>query len=125
MSEHVPEDRLHDLVDQELSDAARVEVEEHLATCATCREEVDALRRLLDSAAALPEEIAPGRDLWPELADRLPMPGNRDSRSTSRSNVEHVAGVCSLAIRLLYRAGAAVSARCRSPAGWSVGGHVL
>ena len=43
----------------------------HLMQCDACRAEEQALRTLLDEAAALPEEIAPPRDLWQNIAPRL------------------------------------------------------
>jgi anti-sigma factor RsiW len=65
------DERLHDLVDGELSDAAVREVTAHLETCAACRDAVAALRSLKAEAAALPGSLAPGRDLWPEIERNL------------------------------------------------------
>src|SRR5262249_59112171 len=58
-------DTLDDYVDGLLSEADFQEVELHLASCAECRHEERLLRALLAQAAALPRELAPGRDLWP------------------------------------------------------------
>jgi hypothetical protein len=63
--------RLDDYVDGSLSPDERGRVEEHLAGCAACREELEALRGLLDSAAGLAREIEPGHDLWPSIEGRL------------------------------------------------------
>ncbi|PYQ53310.1 MAG: hypothetical protein DMF78_09255 [Acidobacteria bacterium] len=64
-------DALDDYVDGLLTEADFQEVELHLATCAECRREERLQRALLAQAAALPREVPPGRDLWPELAARL------------------------------------------------------
>lgn len=64
-------DRLDDLVDGELPEAERREVEAHLASCAPCRQEERRLRSILAEARALPREVAPSRDLWPEIAREI------------------------------------------------------
>ena len=64
-------DRLDDYVDGELSEAEFQEVELHLAGCADCAAEHAFLRELLASAASLPKSMAPARDLWPAIAERL------------------------------------------------------
>jgi predicted anti-sigma-YlaC factor YlaD len=63
--------RLDEYVDGDLDEAAFQEVELHLAGCAECRQQERELRALIAEAAALPREILPARDLWPELAERL------------------------------------------------------
>lgn len=64
-------ERLDDWVANELADAERQEVEFHLAVCAECRAEADALAALLEEVACLPAEVAPGRDLWAGIAARI------------------------------------------------------
>ncbi len=64
-------DRIDDYVDGALDEAAFQEMELHLAGCAECRAEERALRALLAHAAALPDEMAPARDLWPGIEARL------------------------------------------------------
>ena len=71
MSEHLSEERLNGYVDGALEPAARDAAERHLATCATCRSDVEGLQALLAGAAGLPKRIEPARDLWPEIAPRL------------------------------------------------------
>lgn len=66
--------RLDDYVDGLLSEAEFQETELHLAGCDACRREERALRALLAQAAALPREIAPSRDLWPDVERRLGAP---------------------------------------------------
>lgn len=63
--------RLDDHADGVLSPARAAEVERHLAQCADCRAESEALAALLASAAALPPAREPSRDLWPGIAARL------------------------------------------------------
>ena len=63
--------RLDEYVDGDLDEAAFQEIELHLAGCAECRQQERLLRALIAEAAALPEEIRPARDLWPEMAARL------------------------------------------------------
>lgn len=65
------QDRLNDYVDGLLSAPERREVEHHIAECEGCRREVESLRALLANTAALPKEIAPPRDLWPEITARI------------------------------------------------------
>jgi hypothetical protein len=63
--------KLDEYVDGTLPEAQLQEIELHLAGCAACREEEARLRRLLDLASALPQEIRPRRDLWPAITARL------------------------------------------------------
>lgn len=62
---------LDDYVGGELAPRQERDVRRHLMQCDDCRAEETALRALLDEAAALPEEIAPPRDLWQDIAPRL------------------------------------------------------
>jgi hypothetical protein len=71
MSHEVMESRLNDYVDGTLAPAAVHEVEAHLERCAACRDELAALRALLDEAAALSRSIDPPRDLWPDIDARI------------------------------------------------------
>jgi predicted anti-sigma-YlaC factor YlaD len=64
-------DRIDDYVDGELPEAEFQETELHLARCEECRAEERAVRAVVARAAALPREVAPARDLWPEVAVRL------------------------------------------------------
>jgi anti-sigma factor RsiW len=64
-------DRLNDFADGDLPAAEREEVQKHLAACAECSLEVEAIHGLRAQARALPREIAPPRDLWPEIAARI------------------------------------------------------
>jgi predicted anti-sigma-YlaC factor YlaD len=64
-------ERLDEYVDGDLDEAAFQEIELHLGGCAECRGQERRLRALIAEAAALPREILPARDLWPEVAARL------------------------------------------------------
>lgn len=62
---------LDDFVGGELPPREEREVRRHLMACEGCRAEEQALRALLDQAAALADEILPARDLWKDIAPRL------------------------------------------------------
>lgn len=62
---------LDDYVGGELPPREERDVRRHLMQCEHCRAEETALRMLLDEAAALPDSIAPERDLWQAIAPRL------------------------------------------------------
>lgn len=62
---------LDDFVSGELEPREEREVRRHLMQCDGCRAEEQALRALLDQAAALPDEIPPDDDLWQRIAPRL------------------------------------------------------
>lgn len=64
-------DRLDDYVDGSLSEGEFQEVELHIASCAACRDEERHLRLILAQANALPREVAPPRDLWAGIAERI------------------------------------------------------
>ena len=63
-------DRLNDYGDGLLPEDERRTVERHLEGCEECREEVRSLRSLLSDLAALPI-VAPERDLWPDILERI------------------------------------------------------
>jgi Putative zinc-finger len=63
--------RLDEYVDGDLTEAEFQEVELHLGDCPECGQEERQLRAFITEAAALPEEIQPARDLWPDVAARL------------------------------------------------------
>lgn len=65
------DDRLDDYLDGAQSEAEFQELELHLQGCEACREQERRLRSLLAQAAALPRELAPARDLWPDIEKRL------------------------------------------------------
>ena len=66
--------RLDDWLDGALPPSAAAEVEAHLAACDACREDARKLRQLLAHATALPGSVAPPRDLWPGIENRIARP---------------------------------------------------
>ena len=71
MTCHELDERLDDWLDGALPAEAASEVEAHLLSCASCREQERRLRQLLAHAAALPRSLTPPRDLWPGIARRV------------------------------------------------------
>jgi len=62
---------LNDYLDDALPPAERAAVERRLETDAELAAELAELRALLETAAGLPREAAPRRDLWPGIERRL------------------------------------------------------
>ena len=71
---HIPEEELHAYLDQALSRTQAVEIESHLASCARCQAERDAIAGLRDRTTALLGTLAPrgsvARPAWSELRRR-------------------------------------------------------
>ena len=63
-------DRLSEYLDGELDARERGALEAHLAGCAECRADLDALRAVVARAQALPDS-GPASDLWPGVASRI------------------------------------------------------
>lgn len=63
--------RMDDYLDGQLPPAERAAVAAHLAGCATCRQEADALDGLLREARTLPRSLTPPRELWTGIEQRL------------------------------------------------------
>jgi predicted anti-sigma-YlaC factor YlaD len=80
-------DRLNDYVDGALSEAERLDIEEHLVSCSECRQIVDETRALLREARSLRTGISPSRDLWPGIATRIT--GKRVVLMQDRQRVRH------------------------------------
>lgn len=78
-------DRLSDYLDDELPAAERVEVDAHLARCASCREVLAELKAVALRAAALASEaVPPAADLWPGIEGRIHRSGPRVRRAPRR-----------------------------------------
>jgi hypothetical protein len=85
------DDRLAELMEDELDARTRVGFEEHIAGCERCAGLVKDLESIRRDAAALPV-LVPSRDLWPEIEARIQAPvisiepartsGPRRSRNT-------------------------------------------
>lgn len=64
-------DRLDDALAARLDAATAASMADHRAGCDRCRAEHDEVTALILRARQLPKSLAPGRDLWPGIADRL------------------------------------------------------
>jgi hypothetical protein len=82
-------------LDGDLAEAEFQEVELHLGGCPECWQEERALRALIARAEALPEEMWPAQDLWPDLAARLR--GPEGMRLVPRTGLARWMGPMSLA----------------------------
>jgi len=58
-------------LDGELADTEAAAFEAHLESCEECSGEAAALRSLLEEARRLPRQVAPPRDLWLDIEERL------------------------------------------------------
>jgi len=95
MSGHISTERLHDLVDGLVPEAERAALDDHLRSCAMCRDELARLRELVRALGALPRDAVAPTGLWAGIEARiegtapagdasgatvLPFPGARDAR---------------------------------------------
>jgi hypothetical protein len=64
---HIPEDELHAYLDQGLSRSQCVEIESHLAVCASCQGARDGIAALRDRTTALLARLAPPRGFPPDF----------------------------------------------------------
>lgn len=95
-------ERLDDWAGGELPPPERAEVDLHLAGCAECRSEAEALRALLSEVAALPAEITPPRELWSGIAARLEPRGSAEAEaSTGIRRLPHWAMQAAAAVALM------------------------
>jgi hypothetical protein len=69
-------DRLSEYLDDELTPAERLDIDRHLLDCADCRETLDDLARVAAEARNV-DDVAPARDLWPDVRRALLQPGAR------------------------------------------------
>jgi hypothetical protein len=91
--------RLDDYADGSLPEGEFQEVELHLASCAACREQERRLRFILAQARALPHELAPSRDLWGGIAQRIE--AARRGRATWWLGLAAAAALVGLSVSLL------------------------
>ncbi|MBK6422979.1 MAG: zf-HC2 domain-containing protein [Gemmatimonadales bacterium] len=63
---------LDEYLDGTLAAGPRAEVEAHLAACAACRAELEAIGRISTAARALPAALQPPDAVWAGIASRLP-----------------------------------------------------
>ncbi len=64
-------EHLDEYVDGTLQSEQVTSIEQHVATCTSCRRNLDELRSSMKAASDLPREIEPERNLWPQIADRI------------------------------------------------------
>jgi anti-sigma factor RsiW len=108
--------RLDEYVDGDLTEAEFQEVELHLGGCPQCRQQERELRALIAQAAALPEEMRPAQDLWPDIEARLR--GPEGMRLVPRTGLARWMGPMSIAA-------AAAVVVALSAALWTRGGSVI
>ena len=82
---------MNDAVDGDLESDLTERLEVHLASCPECHRRMEDLRSLVTAAANLPGEMEPGRDLWPDVEERLT--GRPSSRKVVRRMVLAVAAL--------------------------------
>ncbi len=93
---------LDEYIDGGLAAEESGEVERHLASCAECAAEVESLLTLRARTRDLPREIAPGRDLWPEIQGRI------QAAPRKVETPERLAGAADGVIDLAARRGRAI-----------------
>ncbi len=64
---HLESELLHDHIDGRLDPAQERRVADHLATCAQCRDDVQALRDLVSRAAGLAPSVPVPEELWSDV----------------------------------------------------------
>jgi len=80
---------LDGFVDGDLGVEDRHRVDEHLSDCGRCRATVAELRTLVDATAKLPDGIAPGRDLFPGILERIETSAVEVSPAVAASRGRH------------------------------------
>ena len=71
MTHEVIKHLLDDYVTGDLTEEARPPVEDHVASCALCADEVESLKRILTRAAELPKSIDPPADAWSNIRSAI------------------------------------------------------
>jgi len=122
MTHEVIKHLLDDYVTGELNEDARAPVEEHVATCAMCTEEVRSLKRVLERAAGLPKSIDPPAEAWSNIRTAILREENA-VKSVTRPGREHfwnrrfalVAAAAAVLVAVLSSSGTAWYLSTRSP----------
>ena len=122
MTHEVIKHLLDDYVTGELNEDARAPVEEHVATCAMCTEEVRSLKRVLERAADLPKSIDPPAEAWSNIRTAILREENA-VKSVTRPGREHfwnrrfalVAAAAAVLVAVLSSSGTAWYLSTRSP----------
>lgn len=79
-------EQLSEYLDESLPRAEREALDEHLATCAECRDTLAELRRVVDRARGL-DDRPPSKDLWSGIATRIGSSGGTAVVSIDRARV--------------------------------------
>jgi hypothetical protein len=97
---HIPEDELHAYLDQGLSRSQCVEIESHLAGCASCQSARDGIAALRDRTTALLARLAPPRS-FPTAFETLRRRAAIEV-STRRRRVHRVAWAASIVAAVAF-----------------------
>ena len=127
MNGHPSVEQIHDWLDGLVEPAEEERLREHVAACARCREERDALAAVLRELAELPAEAEPARDLWRGIETRIAgttpaveavvIPFPTDGTVRARRRV-------SLTLPQLYAAGIAIALMSGAAVWYAVGTRV-
>ena len=79
-TDHIDVESLSAWADGELSAVAAQRVERHLAECDACRRQLERIRALVASAAALQREVQPPPDAWAGIRHRVTNDASRVTR---------------------------------------------
>lgn len=97
---HIPEDELHAYLDQGLSRSQCVEIESHLAACASCQGARDGIAALRDRTTALLARLAPPRS-FPTAFETLRRRAALEA-SARRRRVQRAAWAASVAAAVVF-----------------------
>jgi hypothetical protein len=103
-----PQELLTGYVDGSLTESERADVEAHLATCATCREEMELARRAVTALRALPDERVPVGVAGPvlvEIRTQAPMRTPRGHRFPWAAGLAAAAVLIAVAVGVFPRLG--------------------
>ncbi len=105
-----PEEQLAGYIDGSLTETERAEVDAHLATCATCREEVELAGRAVSALRDLPEEPVPVGVTGPVLTEiGAKAPSREPSRAPARAGGHRFQWAAGLAAAAVLVAAVAVA----------------
>ena len=113
MTHEVIKHLLDDYVTGDLTEEARPPVEDHVAACALCADEVESLKRILARAGELPKSIDPPVDAWSNIRSAISRDESavRANNSVSRSGIwqrRYVLAAAAILVAVLSSAGTAL-----------------
>jgi anti-sigma factor RsiW len=106
-------DRIDEYVDGALAEQDRAAIEGHLATCASCRDELKAVRALVAEARHLPKARTPPPDVWAGIDRTL---DSLEGRARRRRQAFRVALLAAAAVVLVATSAAVTAVLLRPPA---------